>query len=218
MGYTVLSTKTKTKMGGQEIRLRQHGETTDRGFSVVKLVLACVMLAIGVQYMPDTATSDQVDSIHPSNREAGTKPSDPCPNGAAYYLYLGGIISLVTCLLNVVIKISTYLAKQDGKISCGEKCGLGLLSCTSSILVLVDLVLTVWGSVVVFSQWSSWTDSYQQYADSPHKYNYCANLPMVFAFVILLVNWVMTALMFLIACCCCCWGCAQYNSVDIQEI
>ena len=46
------------------------------------------------------------------------------------------------------------------------------------------------GSVVVFGAWSSWTDDYDEYAAQPEIFNYCANTPMMFAFVILLLKWV----------------------------
>ena len=42
----------------------------------------------------------------------------------------------------------------------------------------------------MFGAWSSWTDDYDEYAAQPEIFNYCANTPMMFAFVILLLKWV----------------------------
>ena len=36
--------------------------------------------------------------------------SDPCPNGAAHYLYVAGIVILVTAGINIISQISKYLA------------------------------------------------------------------------------------------------------------
>merc|ERR1712227_761249 len=70
--------------------------------------------------------------------------------------------------------------------------------CTSLctlINVVVNAIVTIWGSVVVFGAWSNWTED----VDDP--VNYCNKVPMLTAFILLILRWVLLPL---IACCCCC--------------
>ena len=43
---------------------------------------------------------------------------DPCPNGAAYFLYVSGIISLVSVLVHVVTRLFYYYAMSVSDILC----------------------------------------------------------------------------------------------------
>ena len=70
-----------------------------------------------------------------------------------------------------------------------QLCYFGSVSNTFAGYLNTEFV-SLQGSVVVFGAWSSWTDEYAEYASHPEKYNYCANQPMMFAFVILIINWV----------------------------
>jgi len=103
---------------------------------------------------------------------------------------------------------------QDGKISCGEACGLGILKFGSGCMAVADIVILIWGSVVVFGAWASWTDDYDEYVADPENKNYCAYEPMMYAFVILIIKWVIIpCLMVMICfcgclCACCCAACA----------
>ena len=45
--------------------------------------------------------------------------------------------------------------------------------------------------MVVFGAWASWTDDYDEYVADPENKNYCAYEPMMYAFVILIIKWVM---------------------------
>ena len=58
---------------------------------------------------------------------------------------------------------------------------LGLLT---GVLGITYLVILIWGSVVVFSSWPDWT------ATDLTSEDYCKELPMHFAFGILVTAWV----------------------------
>jgi len=184
----------------QKENLQKNGSTTADGYSFVQLVLGLAMLIIGVKNLP---TEDA--EIAPSTQE-----SDPCPNGAAYFLYVAGSCLLVSNFINLLFKICFYFAAKDGRIDACEACSLTLLNSASGFMGLLDIVLLVWGSVVVFGAWSSWTDDLQVYLANPQEYNYCTHLPMTFAFSILILKWVLLPLLIVIVCCCgaCCALCA----------
>ena len=92
--------------------------------------------------------------------------------------------------INTWAKMYKKCAERDGKIDCGEKIGMGVNKMSSGVMTLVDFVMLIWGSVVVFGAWATWTDDYAEYNDNLDELNYCRYQPMVFAFSILLVKWV----------------------------
>ena len=73
-------------------------------------------------------------------------PTDPCPNGAAYYLYIAGIVLLVSNLIRIVFVVSQYLAELDGKISEGEVCCLSLIHLCHCVVSIADVVILIWVS------------------------------------------------------------------------
>ena len=75
---------------------------------------------------------------------------------------------------------------QDGVLSGGEKCGLCLISVLKGLMGIVNLIVTVCGSIVVFSAYTYWSYAKED-AGEPQ---YCPYTPMVFAFVILIIQWV----------------------------
>ena len=77
----------------------------------------------------------------------------------------------------------TRWALKDGKISVSERRLLWFLGVSTSIMILADLIVVIWGSVVVFSNYAWWS-----YTDTTSP-TYCAHTPMLFAFVLLLVSW-----------------------------
>ena len=80
---------------------------------------------------------------------------------------------------------------------------LWILGITSSTIVICEVVVIIWvfidvccqlfklfiinmkGSVVVFTTYSSWT-----YSDPESEY-YCHKTPMLFAFILLLIKWLL---------------------------
>ena len=81
-------------------------------------------------------------------------------------------------------------AERDGKIDCGEKVGMAVNSFASGVMGIVDFAMLIWGSVVVFGAWASWTDNFEDFKDDPEKFNFCERTPMMTAFVILILKWV----------------------------
>ena len=79
---------------------------------------------------------------------------DPCPNGAAYYLYVAGIVLLASNLVFVLATcypityaigtvIGKFVVLCDGTVSCGEKCYNSLVS----LVPIADVVLLIWVSL-----------------------------------------------------------------------
>eukprot|EP00092_Neocalanus_flemingeri_P097040 GFUD01123599.1.p1 GENE.GFUD01123599.1~~GFUD01123599.1.p1 ORF type:complete len:213 (+),score=45.24 GFUD01123599.1:145-783(+) len=187
---------------------KDNADKTQKGYSFAQIILGVIMLVIGLKHLPAATEGDAIATTI-SEETAAEAPlpseeSDPCPNGAAYYLYVAGIVLLVANLVSIVSHISKYLAMRDGKVDCGEKCGLGILSFASFGMVIADIVMLIWGSVLVFGAWSTWTDDYATYAAAPEELNYCAYQPMMTAFVILIIKWVLIPLLMALICCCGC--------------
>ena len=89
-------------------------------------------------------------------------------------------------------------AERDGEIDCGEQ-----------VRRSVDFAMLIWGSIVVFGAWATWTDDFDAYKANPEELNFCAHTPMMTAFVILILNWVLIPVM--IACACCFACCALFG-------
>ena len=106
---------------------------------------------------------------------------------------------------------------QDGKVTCGEQCGLNFLSFITGMMWLGDLGLAIWviiiiiiitrrslhcqfviialssfqGSVVVFGAYSTWTYDLKAAAKDD---TYCDYTCFMFAFVLLILRWVSNSL------------------------
>ena len=60
---------------------------------------------------------------------------------------------------------------------------------SSSVMIILDIVITIWGSAVVFGAWASWTYEKNE-NENPEELNFCEYTPMMTAFVLLLLKWV----------------------------
>ena len=67
---------------------------------------------------------------------------------------------------------------------------MGVNKMSSGVMTIVDFVMLIWGSVVVFGAWATWTSDLDKYNANMDELNYCEYQPMVFAFSILLIKWV----------------------------
>ena len=96
---------------------------------------------------------------------------DPCPNGAAYWLFVGGICFLVSSIL----------------LPCVIPWIIGFWQCAIPLisLVILEFSILIWGSVVVFGAYKDWTYDVEKFSD-----NFCEYTPMMSAFVILIIKWV----------------------------
>jgi len=126
----------------------------------------------------------------------GYRGDEYCKFGAADFLYYGGILGLVMHGIGVLTQVAEWCAKRDGRISAGEKCGLGLLGCATFLVVIGEVIVLIWGSVVVFGNYADWV------TEPLDAETYCHNTPMMFAFVLLVVRWVLMALIPVCICCC----------------
>ena len=100
-------------------------------------------------------------------------------------------------------------AERDGKIDYGEMVVMDVSSFSSGVLTIVDFAMLIWGSIVVFGAWANWTDDFDAYKANPEELNFCAHTPMMTAFVILILNWILIPVM--IACACCFACCALFG-------
>jgi len=199
--------------------LKAQYSRVNRGYTGMQLIFGAIMVAIGVQYQ-DSAPCEAAEG-------SAVLPSDcaPCPNGAAHYLFVTGVTLLVTAGFSLLGEVSSHLANKDGKVTCAEGCGLCFLKVLSALMGVVDTCLLIWGSVVVLGSWSSWTDNYEEYQQDPTKYNYCAHTPMKFAFVILVLKWVLIPLLMILVCCLltCCAAClagkaaSEAKGISVQK-
>jgi len=148
------------------------GDKVNKGYGILSIIFGAVMVWQGTKYMDD------------------------CPNGAADFLYVGGIVVLLVNGLAVLADFASYMAMRDGRISGKEQCCLCLIAMLRGLMAAVNLIITIWGSVVVFGAYRFW--SYDE-ADAG-KAHYCPYSPMIIAFVILIINWIMIPLMLACAC------------------
>lgn len=51
----------------------------------------------------------------------------------------------------------------------------------------VKLILQIWGSILIFGPYNDWLKE----GDDPNKENFCHKTPYMFAFVMLIINWVL---------------------------
>ena len=140
------------------------------------MVLGCFMLAIGYYYLDD------------------------CQNGVANWLLTAGILELA--IQTLIFMVKTCQKKVSSKV--GKEIEIMYLSlCTTygietpfdtansfaiAILVIVELGIFIWGSEVVFGAWTR---------ESPSSKDYCAYTPMMTAFIILIIKYVIVLLFIL---------------------
>lgn len=147
-------------------------EMSARSFSLISLVCAMAMVIVGDMYWSE----------------------ESCRFGATSYLYYGGVFSLTINLLGLATCLAKWWALKDGKISLSERRVLWLLGVTSSIVIICDVIVVIWGSIVVFTNYASWT-----YTD-PGSSTFCHKTPMLFAFILLLIKWLLIPAIFVIGC------------------
>jgi len=117
---------------------------------------------------------------------------------ATTFLILGGGIVCATTAL----KLIAFWTPCE----CDDK----IMDIVSPISDFVHFCVIIWGSIVVFGQYSQW-DYVEKTSD-----HYCAYTPFMFAFVILILQWIF--LPFILCCSimlCCCAFC--YKAVDDND-
>merc|ERR1712173_44262 len=147
-------------------------ERSAQSFSLISLVCALAMVIVGDLYW-----SEELRRF-----------------GAASYLYYGGVFSLSINILGLASSVAKWWALKDGKISLSERRVLWLLGVSSTVVVICDVVVVIWGSVVVFTNYASWT------YEEPSSDSFCHKTPMLFAFILLLIKWLLIPAICVLGC------------------
>lgn len=168
-------------------KLQTHASTcTD----CIQLALCITMVIVGAQY------------------------NGQCFVDVPLYLMLGGGITLAL----IIAKRIAILTPCD----CDDK----LVKFLTPIAGIVLLCVTLWGSVIVFGNYSSWSYEKQELPTPrpdivpvsttiapllDENNHYCPYTPYMFAFVLLIINWILIPIIF---CCSCMAVCALLVSSD----
>ena len=142
-------------------------------YSILQIILAIVMIGIGASF------NGNVDK------------EEICPNGASWWLFTAGIVFLGLNALNVTTKIYWTSVLNHRKNSCAARCGFKILLISSIVMTIVDAVMIIWGAILVFGNFGSWTYNVDQYRRNMEDLNYCPYTPMMTAFVILIVKYIL---------------------------
>jgi len=143
--------------------------------AVVAFIFGCVMMGIGHSY------------------------GHLCQNGAATFLFYGGLIKIISNIFSILLFCFIRCAEKDGVISGKEYCGIGILSLIQTALWIGNLVVIIWGTIVVFGNYSTWTYEAPE-EGTPTNMDYCDYTPFMFAFVLLILDWII--LPFFVCCIC----------------
>lgn len=114
-----------------------------------------------------------------------------CTFDATTYLVVGGSIMVISNIL-VFIALKTPM-------ECDDK----LMNALMPAIGLAQFCIFLWGTIVVFGHYSGWTYNALELL-SPDKY-YCAYTPFMFAFVLLILKWVLLPFIIVFCCCCACF-------------
>merc|ERR1712080_466510 len=114
-----------------------------------------------------------------------------CEFGAINYLFVAGVLSLVANLFGLVSAFLNWCMDRDNEIGlceCLMKCCLGNIK---FLIMIAEIVIVIWGSVVVFGNYASWTYDAKDKGNDKDDMQFCEYTPMQFAFVLLILKWVM---------------------------
>lgn len=137
-----------------------------------------------------------------------------CDFDATTYLVVGGSIMLITNIL-VILAILTPMEWDDK-----------LTKALQPVIGLVQFCIFIWGTIVVFGHYSGWSydEQYRKQLLTPvpvdgDEVYFCAYTPFMFAFVQLILTWVLLPLICGLCCCCacltaCCACCFKGNGGD----
>ena len=89
-------------------------------------------------------------------------------------------------VVDIWSKIYQKCAESDGHIDASEQMLITINKVFMVVMFIIELAITLWGTVVVFGAWATWTYD----SEEKDELNYCEYSPMTFAFTILLLKWV----------------------------
>ena len=205
--------KEGAKQNSQKMKPYSIYETIlDAATTVLGLLFGAYMVLFGYLNLPIEYRYSK-DEIQELSEE---KKRNPCPNGAAYWLYVAGIIWIVTYVLFGWTKFFKWFVTRKYKVNKCKKFILEVNSFTSVCMTIVNITMIIWGSVVVFGAYAKWTDDFNEFQKDPEALNYCMYEPMMFAFVFLIIQWTLLPFMVILTslclCCyCCCTTCLKWD-------
>ena len=173
-------------------------ERSEFRYSILQIILAIVMIGIGASF------NGKVDK------------EEICPNGASWWLLTAGLVILGLNVLNVTAKIYRTNVLDHRNNSFAKRCGLEILLISSSVMTIVAVVMIIWGALLVFGSFGSWTYNVDQYRRNMEDLNYCPYTPMMTAFVILIVKLLLLPTMIILLCMCTCCIACLFPSLDSQ--
>ena len=178
-----------------EKRYEAEIERSELRYSILQIILAIAMISIGAYYNDE----------------------EVCPNHAAWWLFIAGLILLVLNILNVANKVYRRCLLDHGKNSFVKRCGLEILLVSSALLTIADVVMIIWGAFLVFGSYDSWTYDLRKYEQNMEELNYCHYTPMMTAFAILIVKFILLPVMIIMLCICVCCVSCLCPSLTSQE-
>jgi len=146
--------------------------------NLVQCVVGIVMLSIGAVYYDD------------------------CQFDATTYLVVGGSVMLITNLLGIIAVMTP--AEWDDKLT----------KSLTPLIGLIQFCIFLWGTIVVFGHYAWWIYDENSDADQDgtkdteelddEKRYYCHYTPYMFAFILLILKWVLLPCILMLCCCCAC--------------
>ena len=92
--------------------------------------------------------------------------------------------------INIWANLYIKWAMRDGRIDSREAICIRFNRFSALAMIIVQIVMIIWGAVVVFGAWASWTDDFEKYSENKDDFNFCKYTPMIFAFRLLILQWV----------------------------
>merc|ERR1712154_436 len=125
---------------------------------LVRVIIPIMMINIGAQNLPNQHLG--AEDVVPQNQSVSEPIAeltqaiarDPCPNGAAYWLYAAGICLLVSSVLLPCVL-------------CGMTAGVTPLAFPYVVLVITELSCLIWGSLLVFPAYRDWTYDLEEFSE-----------------------------------------------------
>ena len=100
------------------------------------------------------------------------------------------LITYIPTAINIWANLYIKWAMRDGRIDSCEAICVRFNRFSALAMIIVQIVMIIWGAVVVFGAWATWTDDFEKYSENKDDFNFCNYTPMIFAFRLLILQWV----------------------------
>ena len=180
--------------------------------SCVRLISGAIMVGLGIYYKKNEG-------------EHFFWKSDPCPNGAAYWMFATGIAWIVINSLHIIVKMIMFFLRDLGRrlyhISFShDLCKFRrkdrwviIDSFISCVMYLTNVAVLTLGAFVVFEALPEWTDDLEDYKKEYCGENFCVNsdknyceaTPMVVATILLILEFILFPILILALLYCYCY-------------